>query len=178
MVNNKDIYKNIISILNSLNITYKEIEHPEVKTCEDSAKYRAQKGLNGIGSKNILFHAKGKFYLVVTIATTEIKARRFKKQFGTKNIRFANETELQEVTACKSGSLPPFGYLTTQLPIYVDKEIFEHKNFMFNPAIPTKTISINTKDLLKVYKNIEQPVILFSKTKENQFQFENIKDTN
>jgi len=178
MITNEDIYKNIISILDSLNIEYKEIEHPEVKTCEDSAKYRAQKGLSGIGSKNILFHAKGKFYLVVTMATTEIKARKFKKQFGTKNIRFANEAELKEVTACKSGSLPPFGYLNTQLPIYVDKEIFEHKNFMFNPAIPTKTISIDTKDLLRVYENIKQPVILFSKKEEKQFQFERINDTN
>ncbi len=171
----KDVYKNIISILNLLNITYKEIEHPEVKTCEDSAKYRKEKGLTGAGSKNILFHAKGKFYLVVTIATKDIKARKFKKQFGTKNIRFANEEELLSITGCKSGSLPPFGYLNKDLPIYVDNEIFNHKNFMFNPAIPTKTISIETKDLLKVYKSIEQLVILFSKDKENQFYFEPIK---
>ncbi len=171
---NKEVYNNIIAILNALNISYVEIEHPEVKTCEDSVRYRKEKGLTGIGSKNILFHAKGKFYLVVTMANKEIKARRFKKQFGTKNIRFANESELFNITACKSGSLPPFGYLNKELPIYVDKEIFDHKTFMFNPAIPTKTICINTKDLAKIYKDIDQPVTLFFVIND-KFHFEPIK---
>ena len=81
------IYNQIISILERLKVPYEEIEHKAVVTTEDSKKQRAEKGwTNGTGSKNILFHAKGKFYLVVTIAEKQIKARKFKKEFGTKNM--------------------------------------------------------------------------------------------
>ena len=156
-----EVYKNIINILNGLNVSFEEIEHPPVMTCNDSARYRAEYGWNGVGSKNILFHAKARFYLVVTKAEKEIKARRFKKEFGTKNIRFATPDEVKEITDCEIGALPPFGYLNKELPIYVDEEIFEHDYFMFNPAVHTKSIRIRTEDLRKIYTSIDQPVKFF-----------------
>jgi len=155
------VYENILKILEGMGIPYEEMEHPPVKTCEDSLKYRSEYGWNGIGSKNILFHAKGKFYLVVTTAEKEIKARRFKREFGTKNIRFASPEEVKGITDCEIGALPPFGYLNKQLPIYVDEEIFEHEYFMFNPAIHTKSIRIKTEDLRKIYESVDQPVKFF-----------------
>jgi len=155
------VYKNIKGILSELNIPFEEMEHPPVMTCEDSARYRAERGWKGVGSKNILFHAKGRFYLVVTKAEKEIKARRFKKEFGTKNIRFATPDEVKEITDCEIGALPPFGYLNKELPIYVDEEIFEHDYFMFNPAVHTKSIRIRTEDLRKIYTSIDQPVKFF-----------------
>ncbi len=168
-----NIYQNIKDLLESLDIPYETIEHPNVKTCADSAKYRAEHGWIGAGSKNILFHAKGKFYLVVTIAEKDIKARRFKKEFGTKNIRFANAEELDKVTGCQSGSIPPFGHLNEELPIYVDNDIFEQDYFMFNPADPTKSIKLTTSDLKKIYKHIPNRVVIF-KTSDNNFTFEKL----
>ncbi|RLB08876.1 MAG: hypothetical protein DRG39_08270 [Deltaproteobacteria bacterium] len=156
-----EVYENIKNILNKLGIPFDEMEHPPVKTCDDSAKYRGEHGWKGIGSKNILFHAKAKFYLVVTTAEKEIKARRFKREFGTKNIRFATPDEVKEITGCEIGALPPFGYLNKMLPIYVDEDIFQHEHFMFNPAIHTKSIRIKTEDLKKIYISIDQPVKFF-----------------
>lgn len=168
------VYENIIRILEKQAISYEEMEHPPVVTCKDSARYRAEHGWNGLGSKNILFHAKGRFYLVVTTAEKEIKARKFKKEFGTKNIRFATSDEVKEITDCKIGALPPFGYLNRELPIYVDEEIFRNKYFMFNPAVHTKSIRIKTEDLRKIYTSIDQPVKFFT-IQEGKIEFRDAK---
>ncbi len=78
-------YKNIVAILSDLGIPYEELKHPEVAGCDDSQEYRRRAGWDGASSKCIVFHARGHFYMVVTCAQYTIKARRFKKQFGTKN---------------------------------------------------------------------------------------------
>ena len=157
------IYNQIISTLEKLNIPYEEIEHTAVVTTEDSKKQRAEKGwTKGVGSKNILFHAKEKFYLVVTTAEKQIKARKFKKEFGTKNIRFADSDEIDRVTECESGAIPPFGYMNKELPIYVDEEIFRYEYFMFNPAMHTKSIRVKPEDLKEIYVNIKNNVKLFN----------------
>jgi len=131
------VYNNIIDLLNRLQISYEQIEHPAVSTTEDSKRFREEKGwTEGTGSKNILFHAKEKFYLVVTIAEKQIKARKFKKEFGTKNIRFADAGEVDRITNCEGGAIPPFGYLNEELPIFCDEEIFEHKILHVQPGAP------------------------------------------
>lgn len=170
-----NVYENIKSTLSNLGIDYEEIEHEEVKTTEDSKNERAKSGwTTGIGSKNIVFHAKGKFYLVVTTAGKDIKAKKFKKEFGTKDIRFAYDEELMENTGCKSGAVPPFGHFNKELPIYVDKDIFGYEYFMFNPALHTKSIRIKPEELKKIYSKIENSVKIFE-IAEEESSFEEIR---
>lgn len=166
-MNKEEVYENIKNILTANGIAIEEIQHEEVRTTDDSKKERAAQGwTEGIGSKNLVFHAKGKFYLVVTTAEKEIKARKFKKEFGTKDIRFAYQEELDEHTGCEIGSIPPFGYLNEELPIFVDNEVFTYSYFMFNPAINTKSIRIKTEDLKKIYAAIKNPVKFFTITED------------
>ena len=166
-MNKEEVYENIKNTLTANGIIIEEIQHKEVHTTDDSKKERAaQAWTDGIGSKNLVFHAKGKFYLVVTTAEKEIKARKFKKEFGTKDIRFAYQEELTEHTGCEIGSIPPFGYLNEELPILVDNEIFSYSYFMFNPAINTKSIRIKTEDLKKIYMTIKNPVKFFTITED------------
>ncbi len=157
------IYENITEMLMDSEIYYEEIDHPSVRTTGDSAKYRAEAGWNeGVGSKNLVFHAKGEFYVVVTVAAKDIKARLFKKEFGTKDIRFATPEELSDRTGCLPGAVPPFGFVRPDIAIYVDKDIFEAPYFMFNPGIHTKSIRLVPGDLLEVYQSVGNPVKLFA----------------
>lgn len=167
-------YENIVKILQAMNIAYDEIEHEEVKTTDDSREERKKAGwAEGAGSKNIVFHAKGKFYLVVTTAGNEIKAKKFKKEFGTKDIRFAYEEELMTNTGCKIGAVPPFGHFNEELPIYVDSKIFEEKYFMFNPAVHTKSIRVTPENLRTIYMNSKNSVKIFEE-KEDGMEFHEI----
>jgi len=157
-----NVYNNIIKILENNNIHFDEIEHGEVKSSASSMEYRKKAGwIEGNGSKNLIYHAKGNFFHIVTTHNAMFKARVFKKEFGTKNIRFANEDELVENVNCKIGSIPPFGYENTNLPIYVDARIFDNKYFMFTPADNFKSIRIESENLLNIYKKIDNPVKFF-----------------
>jgi prolyl-tRNA editing enzyme YbaK/EbsC (Cys-tRNA(Pro) deacylase) len=156
------VYESIILILRCNHIPYEEIGHTPVKTTDDSARERAAAGwTKGVGSKNILFHAKGKFYLIVTAASKQIKARIFKKEFGTKDIRFAYDDEVMTQTGCTSGSVPPFGHPSANLPIYLDKDILSAEWFMFNPGDHTRSIRLRPAGLEQALAAIPNPVSIF-----------------
>ncbi len=155
------LYKNIIEILKENNIFFDEIEHEESQNCDDSKRFRDEAGLEWIWSKNIVFHAKWEYYLVTTIWDKEIKARKFKKEFGTKDIRFAYQEEITSLIWATIWSIPPFWFQNQTIKIFVDKEIFNHNYFMFNPGIGTKTIRIKTSDLKEVYKKLKNEIIFF-----------------
>ncbi len=155
------MYKNIIKILEENNVEYDEIEHEESKSCEDSKNIREKAGLEWLGSKNLVFHCKGNFYVVVTHADKRINAKRFKKEFGSKNIRFASAEEIKQQINGVIGCIPSFGFENADIPIYVDSEIFESEYFMFNPADATKTIRLKTGDLNFIFNSLENPVKYF-----------------
>ena len=155
------LYENIKKILKENDISFDEIEHGESQSCEDSKRFRDEACLEWIGSKNIVFHAKWEYYLVATIWDKEIKARRFKKEFGTKDIRFAYQEEITSLLWATIWSIPPFGFQNKTIKIFVDKEIFNSEYFMFNPGISTKTIRIKTSDLKEIYLSLENQIKIF-----------------
>lgn len=160
------IYQNIKNILKNLDITFDEIDHEASRSCEHSRELRNKAGLDGVGSKNIVFHAKGKFYLVTTLGTKDIKARKFKWEFGTKDIRFASQDEISSLGLGTIGSITPFGFSNEEVPLYIDNEIFEHEYFLFNPADPCKSIQIKTSDFRKIYDDIKNPHKFFTITED------------
>ena len=165
----QDTLQAIKDLLQRLGISYDEIEHAPVGSCEESLAFRGQAGWSGASSKCILLKAKGKYYLLVTTAEKEIKARLFKKEFGTKDIRFANPEELMEVTGCDPGSVPPFGHRDPSLPVYLDENIFRAEYFMFNPAVAIKSFRVRTEDLRRIYTAIPNPVSTFGEDEEERF---------
>lgn len=168
------MFENILKILKEYNINFDLVEHPESKSCDDSKKFRENLWLFWIWSKNIVFHAKWNFYLVTTIWQKEIKARNFKKEFWTKDIRFANSEEILKEINWVIWSIPPFWFENEEIKIFIDKEIFNHDFFMFNPGDPTKTIRIKTIDLKNIYKNMKNPKKFFDFNWEEKLFFDEI----
>lgn len=164
-------YENIMDTLKRLDIEFESLRHNAVQTCSDSLTHRTNAGWTGASSKCIVYHAKGRFYLVVTVAEKDIKARLFKKQFGTKNIRFASPEEVHRETGCETGSVPPFGHDNPGLPYYVDLDIFKQDHFMFNPADPKQSIRINSGDLLRIYEDAPNPVKFFEPGEDKKLMF-------
>lgn len=167
------LYENIKEILEINNIEFDEIDHEVSSSCNDSKKFREEAWLDWIWSKNIVFHAKWNFYLVTTIWDKEIKARKFKKEFWTKDIRFANQDEITNLISATIWSIPPFWFKNDELKIFVDKEIFEHEYFMFNPWISSKTIRLKTSDLKDIYNFLKNEVVIFDFSMEESL-FENL----
>lgn len=166
----------IASILCSCDIPFERIVHPESHSCDESKAFRSNKGwINGFGSKNIVFHAKGKWYVVVTHADKSIKARNFKHEFGTKDIRFASQEEMDATVGARIGSVPPFGSVDVEIPYYVDEELFTRPQFYFNPADPTVSYAVSTEDLRKIYSALPNPVRYFRHPMADESEFELIE---
>ncbi|MDP5039145.1 MAG: hypothetical protein NWP80_01725 [Candidatus Gracilibacteria bacterium] len=155
------MYDKLIKTLKDLNIDFEEYNHELTTSCEHSLIIREKLGLTGSGSKNIVYHAKGIFYLVTTLGHKNFKARLFKKEFLTKDIRFATSLEIGENNLGIIGSIPPFGFENSNITLYVDKEIFKNEYFMFNPFNGEKTIRLKSLDLKKVYESLENNVKYF-----------------
>lgn len=170
------MYENLIQILKTLDISYEEIVHEETTSCEHSAILREKAWLEWIWSKNIVFHAKWNYYLVTTIWIKDIKARIFKKEFQTKDIRFANQEEISQLKLWTIWSIPPFWFENENINIYVDKEIFSNEYFMFNPFLKNKTIRIKSQDLLKIYNYLNNKVQIFSLNENNELILELIQN--
>lgn len=167
-------YNNIKSILENLGIKYDEIEHQESHSCDESKKFRDEKWLSWLGSKNIIFHCKWNYYLVTTHWDKNIKARNFKHEFGSKDIRFANQEEISKNLDAIIGSIPPFWFENSVIPIFVDIEIFKNEYFIFNPSTPTKSTRIKTEDLKKIYISLPNPVKYFKHSEEEFELFEEL----
>lgn len=165
------IYDNIIKILKDLSLPFDEINHEVSTSCDHSRELRTKAGLNWIWSKNIIFHAKWSFYLVTTLWDKDIKARKFKWEFWTKDIRFASQDEISSLWLWVIWSISPFWFENSEVPVYVDNEIFEHEYFMFNPADPCKSIRLKTSDLKKIYENMKNKIKFFKIT-EDEITFE------
>ena len=147
--------ENILRILNEKNIDFELVEHKESKSCEDSKKFREELWLKWIWDK-------------------EIKARKFKKEFWTKDIRFANQDEITAVLDAVIWSIPPFGFENDEIQIFVDKEIFENEFFMFNPWVWNKTIRLKTDDLKQIYDFLKNSVKYFDFSSEENLFFDEI----
>jgi hypothetical protein len=168
------LYENIIKILKENNISFDEIEHIETTSCDMSKQLRKEQWLEWIWSKNLVFHCKGNFYIVITLWDKQIKARNFKKEFWSKNIRFAVQEEITEQINGTIGCIPSFWFDNKQIPIFVDAEIFDNEYFIFNPWLATKSIRLKTSDLEKIYKNMKNPVKYFDDRNDNFKILENL----
>lgn len=169
-------YDHIKATLSALNVSFQEIDHAESHSCEESKVFRDTAGIAGIGSKNIVFHCKGNFYLVTTTGEKQIKARNFKHEFGSKDIRFASQEEITPLLGATIGSIPPFGFENASIPLFVDTEIFSHEFFVFNPGVPTKSIQIKTTDLKKIYESLPNKIKYFVHAEE-QFELHDTLST-
>gem|GEM_PF-2161253 len=72
------------------------------------------------------------------------------------------------------GSIAPFGFTNTEIPLFVDSAIFDSEYFSFNPADPTKSIKIQTQDLKKIYQTLSNPIQFFRLDEEEILFDENI----
>ncbi len=154
-------YENILRILEDSGISYTQIEHWVSHSCDESKAMRDAAWLKWLGSKNIVFHCRWDFYLVTTHWDKQIKARNFKHEFWSKDIRFASQDEITPLLWATIWSIPPFWFENKEIRIFVDEEIFSQEYFIFNPSIPTKSIRITTEDLRRIYTNLENEVRYF-----------------
>jgi hypothetical protein len=69
---------NIFRLLDDAGVESASYAHTAISSCESAAEIRGALGLNVVGSKNLLFSGKEKFFLVATHADARIRAKGFR----------------------------------------------------------------------------------------------------
>lgn len=153
----KKVFDNIEKLLRKNNIKFKVFEHEPTRTSEDAAKVRekfmnlSREEILKSGAKAMIVKSKDKYYQLVISASKKIDFKKVKNIIG--KVRFATEEEVEKITDCAPGSVPPFGNLFG-LEVYVDSYLLERDNIDFNAGELTKSIFMKTKDWIKLVKPI------------------------
>lgn len=133
-------YEEIINLLKTNNISYKETEHEPVYTSEQAAKVR---GISvSQGAKSLLLKCESDFILVVLPGDRKLDSKKLKNLLKIKEFRFALPEEVKDKMGCEIGACYPFGNLIG-LPTYVDISLSKNEIISFNPGLHTRSIEIN-----------------------------------
>ncbi|MCX6705471.1 MAG: hypothetical protein NT162_04025, partial [Candidatus Woesebacteria bacterium] len=138
---------------------FETFEHEPVRTSEEAAKTRIGYTLKQ-GAKAIIVRVKerggGKYFaMLVMPGDTKISTEKDEELLSAKDIRFATEDEVKEMTGgVLPGGVPPFGNLFG-LKIISDPSLFENEKIVFNAGDRSYSIAMYSKD----YKSIVNPEI-------------------
>lgn len=150
------ISQQITDILRQHDCWFEQLEHEPVRTSEEAAALREGYTLQQ-GAKAIIIRAKipnegKKFVMLVMPADQKFDSTKVKQLLHSKDIRFATEEEVEEITeGVKPGGVPPFGNLFG-LEIISDSSLYANEKIVFN-AGRTTSIGIKSAD----YKRLVQP---------------------
>ncbi len=148
----------LLEILDQINISYKNQEHPAVYTVEEADQHHA--GIEGVHSKNLFFKDKKKnLFLVVTLSDKSIKIKEVAKKIGAKSPSFGKPDLLAEVLGVIPGAVTPFAVVNdeaSRVKVVLDKEMMENDLLNFHPLVNTATTTIAAGDLVKFMVHCNQ----------------------
>lgn len=144
----------IKQFLSSEGIEANYSDHESVRTSLEAAKLRGFALKEGV--KSLLFTAgKDQWAIVALPADKRVDKRKVAAEMGWRPsmVRLASQEDVLEKTGCEVGGVPPFGH-KQKLPILCDIKIFENEVNDFNIGLRTRSLSMKTSDLKKIFDRI------------------------
>ncbi len=148
------IVSQILDQLKVNNCWHETFEHEPVRTSDEAADLRDGYSLHQ-GAKAILIRVKitnteKRFVMLVVPGDARFDSDKVKKLLGAKNIRFATEVEVAEITGgVLPGGVPPFGNLFG-LEVIVDPTLLENEKIIFNAGDKSFSVGMKSVDYVKL----------------------------
>lgn len=149
----------IKELLEENDVWFETFEHEPVRTSEEAAKIRPGYSLKQ-GAKAIIVRVKinggtNFFSMLVFPGNKRFDNEKVKRFFKAKDIRFATEEEVKQITdGIEPGGVPPFGNLFN-LQVVFDPTLSQNERIVFNAGDKRYSIAMRAKD----YINIVKPAI-------------------
>ncbi|MFA5776012.1 MAG: YbaK/EbsC family protein [Patescibacteria group bacterium] len=152
------VVQKIRDLLESRQIKYDCFEHESVRTSEEASKIRSgytlKQGAKALVVKLYLRGGVEKFVMLVVPGDAKFDSKKVKKMFDAKDLRFATEKEVGDITGgVLVGGVPPFGSLFG-LQTYIDHEVEKNDRIIFNAGDRRVSVALAIKD----YISTENPV--------------------
>jgi len=135
-------------------VAFESFEHEAVRTSEEAAKVRTGYSIQQ-GAKALIVRAKitnqdKRFVMVVVPGDKSFDNQKLKNLLGAKDIRFATETEVGQLTdGVQPGGVPPFGNLF-RLKVYANKSLVNQQKIIFNAGDKRYSIGMSSQDYIHV----------------------------
>ncbi len=147
-----DQEKQVIKVLEDLNIAYRHFTHPPIPTIEEGLKY--WKNIDAQHCKNIFFrnHKGNKHYLVIIDADQNLAIRDLEQRLKQGKLTFASEKRLKKWLGLTPGSVTPFGLINdseNHVHVFLDENLANAERISFHPNINTATVDMPFADFVK-----------------------------
>ena len=147
----------ILNLLETNHCWYETFQHEPVRTSEEAAKTRPGYTLHQ-GAKAMIVKiksAQSRFVMLVLPADMRFDNGKVKSFLAGKELRFATEQEIGNLTGgVQPGAVPPFGNLFG-LEVVADPVLFENEKVVFNAGDRCFSVAMNSED----YKRLVNPQI-------------------
>jgi len=140
----------ILNFLKEKGVTYELREHAPVYTAPQMAEYLGTSEQR-IAKSMVVKKSDGGYVLVVLPGRLKIDFGRLAKLVGVEKVTLAPVPEAENLVKCSVGSVHPFGNLVG-LSTYFDQHMLSLDFVYFNPGVHTKSVKINTDDLVRLIK--------------------------
>lgn len=146
----------ITLVLDTARVPYQTFEHEPVRTSEEAAAVRPEYSL-AQGTKSLIVRVKERtgerhFVLVVVPGDQKFDIKKLRTVLGVKDLRFAYEGEVAEVTGgVEPGGVPPFGNIFG-LPVIADERVFVNDEIIFNAGDKRFSIAMQSSDYQRIVK--------------------------
>jgi Ala-tRNA(Pro) deacylase len=150
----------IKNILEQHSCWFQTFEHEPVRTSEEAAKirtgYTQHQGAKALIIRVKISEAQKKFVMLVFPGDLQFDKQKVKNLFNAKDIRFATEEEVSQLTnGVQPGGVPPFGNLFN-LEVIADPSLLESEKIVFNAGDRCFSIVIYSRD----YKMLVDPRVV------------------
>ena len=141
----------LMQMLDDLGIVTTTVEHPPLRTIEDSRLLRGK--LAGVHAKNLfLKDKKGGYWLLVALEQTRIDLRIAASLLQAPRFSFASEADLDRLLGIKPGAVSPFALINdTQacVQLVFEQRVLDSDLINCHPLRNDRTTTIATADLLR-----------------------------
>lgn len=149
----------LMALLDALGIAHATVEHPPLRTVEDSRRLRGN--LAGGHVKNLfLKDKKGGYWLLAALEQVTVDLRVAAALLGAPRFSFAKAEELADILGVMPGAVSPFAVVNDaagRVRVVLDQPLLDIPLLNFHPLRNDRTTAITSADLLKFLEAVDHP---------------------
>lgn len=149
----------LMTMLDTLGIATTTVEHPPLRTIEDSRRLRGN--LPGAHAKNLfLKDKKGGYWLLVALEHTAVDLRTVASLLQAPRFSFASAEALDRLLGVQPGAVSPFAVVNDadgQVCVVLEQQVLASERLNCHPLRNDRTTTIATADLLTFLDRIDHP---------------------